>query len=72
MTMKRLMLVFVMVLCAIMLSSCTLDSILAINKYDEPGVGTKKVSSDRQEFWGSYTSEKIYSFDHRYHQFCEV
>ncbi len=47
---KRLMLVCVMILCVIMLSSCTAISILAMNSG-----GDRDVS---QEFWGSYTAEK--------------
>ena len=57
--MKRLMLVWVMMLCVLMLSSCTAISILAMNSD-----GDRNVS---QEFWGSYTAAKTYSFDHRYY-----
>ena len=57
--MKRLILIGVMILYLILLSSCTAISILAMN-----------ISNDRdasQDFWGSYTAEKTYSFDRRYY-----
>ena len=67
MTMKRLMLVWVMIMCVIMLSSCTAISILAMTYAGNSDGGTNRSSDVSQEFWGSYTAEETYSFDRRYY-----
>ncbi len=57
--MKRLLPVCVMILCLILLSSCTVISILVVSSSNDRNVS--------RDFWGSYTAEKTYSYDRRYY-----
>ena len=55
--MKRLMLVCVMILTLCLATACTTSISFPIAPAKTP----------RQRFWGSYTAEKTYSYDHKYY-----
>ena len=65
--MKRVILASMLLLCMIILCSCAFPSILAMDHGGDPGEGSTRSSYSGQRFWGSYTAEKTYSFDHRYY-----
>ena len=61
MTMKRLMLVFLMLMILLFTTACS-GIIAHVTATETP----------RQRFWGSYTAEKTYSYDHKYYAIQNV